>query len=273
MKKSVVLISVLLSVISLLLIGCSQNTPEAVCNPPYMTYKTGCCMDQNSNSVCDDEEDILFEPNYIPSEIPYDDVDYNDLSDIDHVDALKEPEVQAPKPPVEKATTPKVEYSPAASPYAAVRPEITGWEAETEFMSMKVTGMVIEVVETKSKDLKTSEKIAYLKEVHLEVKNKKYAYINSKFQFRLMDERDAAIISDTSLCDSTDDIQMEGCRNLPEGEIMKIIMHIDRDIPRLDMKKTIRITLENKRDIKTVNIIKIEKDIADILNIVGADYI
>jgi sporulation protein YlmC with PRC-barrel domain len=29
---------------------------EEVCNPPYMSYKGGCCLDENSNNICDEQE-------------------------------------------------------------------------------------------------------------------------------------------------------------------------------------------------------------------------
>lgn len=58
------IISVLL-ILSILMVGCAktqevpaiQKEEKPLCNPPYVEYKTGeCCLDQNSNNVCDNDE-------------------------------------------------------------------------------------------------------------------------------------------------------------------------------------------------------------------------
>jgi len=270
MKKRVALLLIIL----LFIVGCSPSTPDVLCEAPYIEHGTSCCMDQNSNSICDDDEDIMFEPKYLPAEVPYEEVEFEDFEDLDKV--YEESEKEVPQLEItekEPASEPEVEYTPTTPAYTAVKPELTGWDVETELMSMKVTGIVIEVVDIKPKGRTSPDKKAYLKEIHLEVENKEYSFINPKFHFRLMDERDPSIIRDTLLCDRDDDIPMIGCYNLPRWETMEIIMEIDREIPRLDLGKTIRITLENKRDVKLGNILKLEKDVDDILNIIGAEYI
>lgn len=57
MKKNVFLLAIL--IILLVVIGCGQQSAETIktCNPPYFEYQTGqCCLDQNSNSICDTDE-------------------------------------------------------------------------------------------------------------------------------------------------------------------------------------------------------------------------
>lgn len=36
--------------------GCTSSQVGPVCNPPYILKGYGCCLDQNGNSVCDDDE-------------------------------------------------------------------------------------------------------------------------------------------------------------------------------------------------------------------------
>ena len=46
-------------VILLLFSGCIQlptNTPDIVCDPPYMRYGESCCLDSNNNGICDRDE-------------------------------------------------------------------------------------------------------------------------------------------------------------------------------------------------------------------------
>ena len=38
-----------------LISGCSYDV-AVVCNKPYINYETGCCLDQNENSICDNDE-------------------------------------------------------------------------------------------------------------------------------------------------------------------------------------------------------------------------
>lgn len=46
----------------MLLMGCnassgeSRTNQEVVCNSPYIRFGTACCLDKNSNSICDDDE-------------------------------------------------------------------------------------------------------------------------------------------------------------------------------------------------------------------------
>ena len=60
MKKEIVTIGVLISM--LFLIGCSapqQPSPEVKCDAPYKVISGKCCLDQNTNNVCDDQEQQL----------------------------------------------------------------------------------------------------------------------------------------------------------------------------------------------------------------------
>lgn len=36
--------------------------PEIICNPPYMRFADSCCLDKNSNDICDSDETIIPEP-------------------------------------------------------------------------------------------------------------------------------------------------------------------------------------------------------------------
>ncbi len=55
MKKDDILLVIL--IILLVVVGCGQQTTEKICNSPYFEYQTGqCCVDQNSNSICDTDE-------------------------------------------------------------------------------------------------------------------------------------------------------------------------------------------------------------------------
>jgi hypothetical protein len=43
--------------------GCVQNTqPGIVCNKPYIRHGEDCCLDQNDNSICDDDETQAQQP-------------------------------------------------------------------------------------------------------------------------------------------------------------------------------------------------------------------
>ncbi len=76
-KSRFIFISILL-LGGIFLYGCSQQITsdkldkegsskaqdnEVVCNPPYIRYANECCLDQNSNSVCDSDEKQLEETN------------------------------------------------------------------------------------------------------------------------------------------------------------------------------------------------------------------
>jgi len=39
-----------------------RATEEVVCNPPYIRYEKGCCLDSNNNSICDRDEEIQKSP-------------------------------------------------------------------------------------------------------------------------------------------------------------------------------------------------------------------
>ncbi len=49
----------LLTILALLplTIACTgQNTGGVVCNTPYIRHDTGCCLDRDKNSICDNDE-------------------------------------------------------------------------------------------------------------------------------------------------------------------------------------------------------------------------
>jgi hypothetical protein len=282
MKKSVVLILI----ISLFLVGCGQRTPDIACDEPYIRHDQGCCMDQNSNDLCDDDEDIMFEPDYAPTEeLPT----YEDLKDVTVGEPVYEEPVyeepvyeEAEERVYEEAEEPKIltpdpekveADEPKKSAYTVPEPELRGWEAENDFMSIKVTDITIEVIDITPRDRISPDKEVYLKEMRFTIKNKDYNYLNPKLHFRVMDDRDTQIIRETLLCDLSDDLTMEGCVNaLPEGDTMEISMVIDRKIPRLELDKTIRLVLENKRYMQSANVLEIENT-QDILKISGAKYV
>lgn len=57
MKK---ILLMLIITISILLAGCQQNnSEEVVCNDPYIRVGSSCCLDENSNSICDNDENDL----------------------------------------------------------------------------------------------------------------------------------------------------------------------------------------------------------------------
>ena len=65
MKKTV-LFGILISIILISGAGCEKQK-EPLCNSPYFEYKTGeCCLDQDSNKICDNdekqEENKLYQP-------------------------------------------------------------------------------------------------------------------------------------------------------------------------------------------------------------------
>lgn len=50
-------VTFVLIIISIVIIsGCSISSPEVVCNKPYIKVGTSCCLDQNDNKICDDDE-------------------------------------------------------------------------------------------------------------------------------------------------------------------------------------------------------------------------
>ncbi len=81
LKMKSKLIIGLLIVSVFLLAGCNVNTGEVVkevreqltqedinkvitCNPPYIRYGAECCLDQNKNSICDNDENIVPKPQW-----------------------------------------------------------------------------------------------------------------------------------------------------------------------------------------------------------------
>ncbi|MFH0798199.1 MAG: hypothetical protein V1906_02185 [Candidatus Woesearchaeota archaeon] len=55
------------------MVGCekqqeTEQQQEIVCNAPYMRFGTGCCMDANSNSICDNDEKTQAEE--VKEEVP-----------------------------------------------------------------------------------------------------------------------------------------------------------------------------------------------------------
>ncbi len=67
MKRLLFLIPFILA--ALLIAGCQKpaEAPKVVlCEPPYMQFDGGCCLDQNSNSVCDNNETVQQPKNLTP---------------------------------------------------------------------------------------------------------------------------------------------------------------------------------------------------------------
>ena len=270
MKKAIIIMAIL----ALFLAGCaSQKTPDIVCNSPYMRHDAGCCMDKNANSVCDTdeaEEPLFVEPDYLPSE------------DVPDVSAQWENE-QVYVPPAEGDASPateedgvyvgeKSEVTSVDSAYAPSEVKLTGWKEENDHMSIEITKIIIDVNDITPIDLRSPDKEAYLKEIYVTVKNKDYSYINPVFKFKVGDSKDPIIISHTLVCGESDNIKMEGCRNLPEAETMQIRMQVNTRMPRLELDKTIKLSIQNKRDTEDDNILVLERT-KDILDIFGADYI
>ena len=40
----------------------SPRTPDLVCNPPYIRFESGCCLDENGNRICDRDETDTTQP-------------------------------------------------------------------------------------------------------------------------------------------------------------------------------------------------------------------
>src|SRR3989344_8834757 len=63
MNKLIILFGLLVLIV--LISGCGQTqtiqpkTQTSVCNSPYIQVGTSCCIDQNSNSICDNDETPL----------------------------------------------------------------------------------------------------------------------------------------------------------------------------------------------------------------------
>ena len=72
MKKVFILLVFILSL--LFISACSteditsSNDKETICNLPYIRFETGCCLDNDNNSICDSDETNLETTNSIPVE-------------------------------------------------------------------------------------------------------------------------------------------------------------------------------------------------------------
>ncbi|MBU2560724.1 MAG: hypothetical protein KKD17_00340 [Nanoarchaeota archaeon] len=267
MKKGIIILAIL----AVLLAGCaSQRAPNIICSSPYMRHGDGCCLDKNSNSICDvdeEEEPFFVEPDYAPgNEIP-------DITEDIEEQIYEEPVYEEPaEEPEPTYIGVKDEVKKVSTKYTAPETRITGWSTENDHMSLEITDITFDVVSVTPLDRISPDKEVFLKEMRLTVKNKDYNYLNPQFYFRVGDSKDPIIIKETLLCDRSDDIVMEGCNHaLPEAETMQVIMRIDRKVPRIDLQKTIRLTLQNRRDSDDKNILEIEKT-TDILKISGAKY-
>jgi len=55
----------------ILLFGCSQVQGDTtVCNPPYIRFEQGCCLDGNTNTICDEHEDAQTVPDEQTEQVP-----------------------------------------------------------------------------------------------------------------------------------------------------------------------------------------------------------
>jgi hypothetical protein len=264
-------------VLLILLIGCAaQKSPSIVCNSPYIRNGAGCCLDKNINSVCDTdekEEPFFAEPTY-DEDVPFAEPTYSEPAEQPKVIAQTETAIEEPAAEEEpSAEELPVEPSKAkTATYNAPVPKLQGWKAENAHMSIEVTKIVISVENLAPVNLISPTKKAYLKEMYLKIHNADYNYLNPRVYIKVSDFKDPIIIHETLLCDKSDDITMEGCNQaLPETETMGIRMQFDRELPRLDLQKTFRITLQNRRDNDDKNILEIEKTY-DVLKITGAEY-
>ena len=52
MKKILLLLTISLFLIT----GCINQT---ICNPPYINFEQGCCLDNNKNNICDSDENLI----------------------------------------------------------------------------------------------------------------------------------------------------------------------------------------------------------------------
>ncbi|MFC1742123.1 hypothetical protein ACFL3V_06315 [Nanoarchaeota archaeon] len=279
MEKRHVIIGIL--VISLFLLGCSaQKTPDLVCNKPYIRYGNGCCMDQNSNNICDDDDDGFFEPEYVGgTPIPKETVTYEEEDDYDPSEFVEEDSVVdevVSEPVVVEVPEEEVvveEVTVTKSKFTTPEPKPSGWIAEHEGMSISVEGITFEVRKKKTNYIGEEDTEVWLKEMKLHIKNKDYVYLHPKIKLKVHDWKDN-IIRDTMLCDASDDILMMGCDSaLPRWESMDVTMKIDQRIDRPGTKKTFFISMENKRDTRSSSVLEIKKEDIDVLNFVGAVYV
>ena len=70
-KRIVITIATLIALV-FLITACGQKGP--VCMKPYIIFNVGCCLDQNDNRVCDNDEiekiSLPSEPSKVPLEEP-----------------------------------------------------------------------------------------------------------------------------------------------------------------------------------------------------------
>lgn len=270
MKKRYLALGILL--IGLLLIGCAQQkVPELVCKTGYILNGDSCCKDQNANSLCDEDEDTLFAPSYAPSE-ETDEIEYEEP-----VLEYEEPAQELPAPKIIDVPEEKVylEPEPPKIDYEALAkmPGLQDWYAENDKMSIEITKIIIDVNDIKPTSRLAPDKEAILKEIHFNIKNKGYNYMNFELLFRLQDSNDPLRIKEKLACNTDDDFRLEGCRQgFREGDVLNIKMTVNEKIDRVDLNKTFRFILENIRDSGTWNQIELSKTV-NILEIEGAEYI
>jgi len=58
MKRGYLIIALLVFVIAFVA-SCTSKPAEVVCNKPYIVLGTGCCLDENDNNVCDNDENAI----------------------------------------------------------------------------------------------------------------------------------------------------------------------------------------------------------------------
>ncbi len=269
MKKGV---AVLMIFCILLISGCaSQKEPDVICKSPYMRHGDGCCMDRNANSICDEDEDeepIFVEPKYDePAQKP----PITDLPEMDWEQPEQEQETVQEPEGVYVGEKTAVEEVP--SPYTAVETELVGWSVENKGLLFEVTGLTIEVEDVVPRHKFEPDKRAYLREVDMRIRNKDYVFVTPKLYFQVMDSKDPLIIKDTMMCDRSDDLPIDNCESaLKKGREMEITMHVDMELPRLELDKTFLFRFSNRRDDSDAGTLELRK-IVDPLGISGAEYI
>ncbi len=235
-------------------------------------------MDMNRNQLCDDDEPKggFAEPTYTaPEEIANSHINLEeDEAKYEAYEYTNEDRYEEPTPvAITKEDLPEPIQKPKAV-YTSPEPELTGWFAENDIMSLKITKIVIENRSIKPKDLISPDYEVYLKEIHLTMTDKRYGepYLIPKFKIKIGDSFDPMIIIETLKCDSSDDIIMEGCKSaLKDTESADIIMYVNTKITRPEINKNFYFELENKRDTTSDMRLIIEKQY-NILSIPGAIY-
>jgi hypothetical protein len=51
-------LKIFLIILLIFLVGCSKAPEGPICNPPYMVLGNDCCLDKDSNSICDKDEGL-----------------------------------------------------------------------------------------------------------------------------------------------------------------------------------------------------------------------